>query len=254
MWKLISVTIASTRSHRLIAHHFSTTYYRPYLNLEYVASTALPAEQTFFGGLKQIIKEHGWYPFIGLGSAILLSKEIFMINTEFVVAADFCILTFIAYVLGADKVNAFVTEERAKLVDEINSVFKAEREIYKAQLDSCQAVINTPKVIAEANAAFTEANIAVAKARDLTQRATFRDSIVQRLQAIKLAEEEAANQQREAIRAKAIADVMEAIKSAKVRASVLDEAIALVGATEDKTGEFTALSKAIEESLKKIKA
>ncbi len=220
----------------------------------YFASQVGSNDSTFLGGLREQISKYGVYPFVGLGGFALVSKEIIMLNTEFLVLSNFLLLGSIAYIQFSGKVGEFVQNERVKVVKDIQNNIQFRQDVAVAQLDMCKAATNAPKVVTEIYDAFLEANAAAAKARDLKARAAFREQIMQRLTSLKQQEDEATEQKREAVRSETLASVLEAVKSQKVKSAVLDEAIAMVGAREDKTGTFAAINSLLQDTVKKAQS
>jgi len=212
------------------------------------------ANKTFFAGLGQVIKENGWYPFIGLGAAALFTKEILLVSPELLVMTDFMVLSFAAYVMGAEAVETALQKERAEYIDKVNATWDARIEIVKAHIESCKADLALPEVVTEANAAFVEANAAAAKARDLVARQKFRDATVSKLTGIYNKEQERLNAIREAVLTKSKEHVLAQVSTPAVKSALLKEAITLVGAKEDKTGTFAAVDSLIAEAIKKAKS
>lgn len=222
-------------------------------SIDYRAQFKMSNEENVFGGLGEVISKHGWIPFLGLGAAALISKEIFHVNTEVVVLVNFSIVAFTGYVLGADEVIQSYKEFREEEVEYIQKTFQAKKDILKANIECCEAIVNKPLVIKDIHAAFIEANAAVAKARALAAHQAARDNVTSQLNALYLKEQAEINARREAIRTKAREYVLQHVTGDAVKSSVLKEALTLVGATEDKTGQFTAVTKLIEDAVKAAK-
>jgi len=243
--------------HLRLCSHSHTILFQSFHRLLFLAGynhKEVDSKKTFFAGLGEVIKENGWYPFIGLGAAALLTKEILLVSPEILVMTDFIALAGAGYILGAEAIETSLHKERAEYIDKVNSVFDARIEIVKAHIESCKAALALPDVVTEANAAFIEANAAAAKARDLVARQKHRDATVSQLTGLFNKEQERLNAIREAVLSKSKDYVMAQVSTPAVKSALLKEAIALVGAKEDKTGTFAAVDALITEAVKKAKA
>jgi len=218
------------------------------------ATLKLAPEETFFGGLGSAIKEYGYYPTAGFLLAFLISKEYFHIGAEFVSVMDTVSVMFVGYVLGADKISEAIKEFRCDYVNHLKDTFTAKKDLLKAQMEICQSKINTPAVTADIHKAFVEANAAAAKANALKAHHAAREKTVSRLNQIYVAEQATLNARRDAVRTNARQYVLDNVAGAPIKASVLKEAISLVGATEDKTGTFAALDKLVADAVKHAKS
>jgi hypothetical protein len=161
---------------------------------------------------------------------------------------------FVGYVLGADKISEAIKEFRCDYVNHLKDTFTAKKDLLKAQMEICQSKINTPAVTADIHKAFVEANAAAATANALKAHHAAREKTVSRLNQIYVAEQATLNARRDAVRTNARQYVLDNVAGAPIKASVLKEAISLVGATEDKTGTFAALDKLVADAVKHAKS
>ena len=139
-------------------------------------SKALKPEETFFGGLSQTISEYGWYPTLALGFAALVSKEVYLIDVEFLVLLNFAGLSFVAYVMAADKFVQMKNKEQLEVIREREVVYQLEIDLNRARIEMSQAKLNLPQVVKDTYIAFKEAHEAAAKARDMKAMVAFREA------------------------------------------------------------------------------
>lgn len=217
---------------------------------QYQSSFALKDHESPMQGLGKIIKKHGVLPFAFLGLAALASKEVFAIDPGVLITFNTSTVIFSYYIVGYEGAKKSYTE----FLDTINGKYqeglKASVEILEAGIKHCQSALDKPGIIQDANAAFQEAHDAVTVARVNAAKQKHKDGILSKLNAIASSEALEAKQQADAVRDHAMQYLQANAFSDKVKADVLEEAIAMVG---KKTGtdaqEFKALQTVLKNSL-----
>lgn len=230
----------------------------PYSDLEtirnavdqYKDSFAMKDHESPLQGLGQIIKKHGKLPFAFFALSALASKEIFMMDPGVLITFNTSTVIFSYYAVG----NAGLKQSYQEWVDNINGKYqqglKASTEILEAGIKHCQSALDKPGIVVDANQAFQEAHDALVVARVNASKQKHKDAIVGKLNVIANQEALVAKQQADAIRAEALDYLKSNAFTDKVKADVMEEALAMVG---KKTGtgaqEFKALQNVLKQSL-----
>jgi len=92
----------------------------------------------------------GWYPLVGLGSLIVISKEWLVINEELLLATNFAAFVFITWMAVGDSVNQMVADDAAqtnKILEDTRDIqieaFKYDIKFYETQLQLGPFFFNT---------------------------------------------------------------------------------------------------------------
>jgi hypothetical protein len=215
----------------------------------YKQSLALSDAESPFQGLGQIIKSHGKLPFAAFLMTALASKEIYMIDPGLLVSFNTTVVIFSYYALAYDGVKTSFNE----YVDSINSKYqdglKTASAVYEAGIKHCQSALDKPSIIADANQAFQEAHDAVTEARVRVAEQKHKDVIVNKLNTILAAEQAEAKAQADQVRSEAMGFLKANAFSDKVKADVMDEALALVGKKTGDSVQFKSLQSVLKASI-----
>lgn len=217
---------------------------------KYKDSFALRDSESPMQGLGQIIKKYGKLPFAFFALSALASKEIYMMDPGVLITFNTSVVIFSYYAMGYEGVknsyNAFVENINSKYQEGL----KTSTEILEAGIAHCQSALDKPGIIAESNVAFQEAHDALTVARVNVSKQKHKDAILSKLNVIVGQEAAEAKQQAEAIRAEAMSFLQANAFSDKVKADVMDEALALVGKnTGTDAQEFKVLQNVLKQSL-----
>lgn len=88
-------------------------------------ATATPPASNDKTAMEGVLEQYGLMPFLGLGAAALISKEVFVVNEEFLLAVDVCAFVFTAYTVGGDTFNKMVADSNTARKEKFDSAFDA---------------------------------------------------------------------------------------------------------------------------------
>jgi hypothetical protein len=185
-------------------------------------------------GFGEIVSTYGWYPFLGLGITALVSKELYFLDTEFLLTLNFTGLSIVGYILLRESANNWFEERHAEALKKITDFCDLKSEFIKANITIAERMANAPEVAKDLEAEYYKASEALWKARNLGQRVAYHDSVAKKLKDIAFKEADAVRAKAEAIADSAGAEVLKSYHAApqSVKDQILKEAIDAVGNTD----------------------
>jgi len=211
-----------------------------------------PVEEQPVGGLMKAIARYGTYPFVSLGFILLVSKEWYMLDTEFLMMMNYILLVTSGYILFGEQVAKSLYDDREEMLRVIRGHDEFACAMIRYDRRLCEKMLLVPGVYSELKTELSELNKKVVNVRDYNQRLTYHNSIVSQLeqQVVREAEEASRKQGEDAYKTLYhLISVFEGPKAQQYKDAVLAEAIEMVGGTkEDKLkNSFATIDKMIEE-------
>lgn len=237
-WRIAShVSSHLPRVFRLTPRQFSTV--RPLLaeSPKEESKPSTPADSTAvaespaptsFGEIVQ--KYGGWYPFLGLAGVIAISKEIIILNEEFLMISNFATMFAVLYLTAGDAITKAAEEARMELHKKMDDVSDFQIEQVQGLLNAHKLNVEQVEVLkrlkTEHNTLSTELN----RVRALKLRHQAREAVVKKLNDLKSREASERASFKEIVGARATAYVRRqfAAAPANVKASLVDFAIDVV--------------------------
>lgn len=178
-----------------------------------------------------IIGQFGWLPFYGMLGTIFLSKELIVVETEFMLFSAFGAWAFVAYVGLGETLTSTVTQHLADqktMFDKATDWQVAKMRVYKAKT---QVEVDTVPVLKEMLATQRKVEAEYLTATNLEQRHALRQAILDKLNQIKVREDAAAALERSQLINAAVANVYAAFEEddGPLKEESLDLAISLLG-------------------------
>ena len=177
----------------------------------------------------------GWYPLIGLGAVIALSKELLVLNEEFLMVSNFAAFIFISWLAVGDTVNDMVK-------DQAEAIRKNHDDVSDLYIDSLQAVIKagenslaTVPLMKQLKTEYGTLGQQVVKAKELKARAAAREAVLQRLNQVYQKEQNEKAKYLAAVYDSAYQQVQERLQgmSTEEKARMIDSAINTIGGSSD---------------------
>ena len=184
----------------------------------------------------------GWYPLIGLGAVIALSKELLVLNEEFLMVSNFAAFIFISWLAVGDTVNDMVRDKAA-------AIAKNHDDVSDLYIDSLEAVIRagenslaTMPLMKQLKTEYGTLGAQVVRAKELKARAAARDSVLQRLNQVYQKEQNEKAKYLAEVYNNAYAQVQERLAgmSAADKAKMIDSAIAQIGGSAEEADDPVA--------------
>lgn len=181
-----------------------------------------------FGEVVQ--KYGGWYPFLGLAGVVAISKEVIILNEEFLLVTNFATMFTILYLTVGDTITKAAEEQRAELHKKHDDMSDFQIEQIQTLLQAHQMNVEQVEVLkklkVEHNTLSAESN----RVKALKLRHSARDAVVKKLAELKSREASERASFKEVVGARATAYVRRQFASAPagVKASLIDFAIGVV--------------------------
>jgi len=184
----------------------------------------------------------GWYPLIGLGTFIAISKELFVLNEEALMITNFAAFVFISWMAAGDAVNEAVkakAEALRKHNDDVSDLYiESLQQVIRAG-ESSLAILPLMQRLKQQYAALGED---VLKAKEMKSRQAARAAVVSRLNSV--------YQTEQAEKAKYVSrlldEVLEEVQhrledmSAGEKDAMIDEAIRMLESGQEEVGQDRA--------------
>jgi len=126
----------------------------------------------------------GWYPLIGLGGFIAVSKEILVLNPELLMVTNFAAVLAISWFVAGDAVTKMVEDERAATKKKSDDIMDLYIETIEAEISAFELHQNIAPLLQSLKAEYSSLSSQVVKAKELQSRQVARDAAVARLNAI----------------------------------------------------------------------
>jgi len=184
----------------------------------------------------------GWYPLIGLGAVIALSKELLVLNEEFLMVSNFAAFIFISWLAVGDTVNDMVR-------DKAEAIRKNHDDVSDLYIDSLQAVIKagenslaTLPLMKQLKNEYGTLGEQVVKAKELKARAAARETVMARLQQVYQKEQNEKAKYLAQVYDNAYQQVQERLQgmSAADKSKMIDGAIAMIGGGSEEADDPVA--------------
>lgn len=194
------------------------------------AAPAAAAPAAAIDSEKGIIDTYGLYPLLGLGFTALVSKEMFLLNEEFLLALDISAFVATGYVLLGDQVSAwFKSQEaaRVKYWDETWDLLIEGLNVYKNGLNDKKLEVDFLKQFLKE---YKEGAVAHTNYLNVKPRHAAAADVLARLEQIKNREEVVAAEAATKMIDDAVASVYATFaKDSNLRNKSLDNAIEFIG-------------------------
>lgn len=183
---------------RTMASRVATSFPRALHSAPVMKDAAKPAEvkQEFPPGIVAedgIIAKYGSIPFFGMAAAILVTKEIFILDAEWLLAMETAAFAMTGYVLIGDAANKWVEDDNKVQSDKFN----AANDFLGAMLDQYKMVMMTaqhkPEVLKEYLGEYTAAAKAHAQYQTVLPKHKARAQVLASLEALRSKEQHAAS-------------------------------------------------------------
>ena len=159
----------------------------------------------------------GWFPLLGLGSIVLLSKELLVLNEEALMVTNFVAFVFISWMAVGDTLLEAVKakqDQQRKFRDDVSDM----------QIESLQALVKTTEaslemlpVLERLKTVYSTLGERVGRAKELKSRQAAREAVLARLSSLYAKEQ--------ADKSKYLSDMLDAVNAEVVqRISQLDPA------------------------------
>lgn len=181
---------------------------------------------------KGVIAEYGYVPFFGLAAAAMISKEVFHVDAETLLALDVVAFSLAAYIASGDMVSKMVEEDHNATLTKYNKGFDAllnSVSIYKNLLQFKFQEVDVMKELVDEQ---HDAAVAFCGYQNAKIRHAAYSEMVSKLEAIKAREDAEASAEITKYVDGVLADVYSAFdgeKGAALRTEALDFAIANIG-------------------------
>jgi hypothetical protein len=149
--------------------------------------------------LSDIIGSYGWYPFLGLGTFALLSKEIYIIDAQTMILGNFLILSFATYVGFADKMSASIDAENKAFIEKNEAKWEFGVALQKELIESEKNWITRVPVIEKVKDEYNKSTVALYKAKSKQLEISLANATLKKLNAIVTQEREEARLKAEAL-------------------------------------------------------
>jgi hypothetical protein len=193
------------------------------------SSTAVAAAPA--SSFSEIVQKYGgWYPFIGLAGVIAISKEIIILNEEFLLVTNFATMFTILYLTVGDTITKAAEEQRAELHKKQDDLSDFQIEQYQAALNAHLMNVEQVDVLKRLKTEHNTLSAELLKVKALKLRHSARDAVVKKLGEIKSREASERASFKEIVGARATQYVRRqfAQAPAAVKASLVDFAIDVV--------------------------
>lgn len=164
--------------------------------LKDAAATPAAAKQEFPPGIVAedgIIAKYGTIPFFGMAAAILVTKEVFILDAEWLLAMETAAFAMTGYVLIGDSVNKMVEADDKAKTDQFN----AANDFLKTMLDQYKTVLMTaqhkPEVLREYLGEYKAAATEFAKYQTVVPKHQARAHVLQTLDQMRIKEQHEAS-------------------------------------------------------------
>jgi len=179
---------------------------------------------------KGVIETYGLYPLLGLGITALVSKEMFILNEEFLLALDVAAFVTTGYVVLGDQVSDWFKSQEAQRVKEWDDTWDLLIEgltMYKTSLNDKKLEVEfLKKFLAE----YKEAAASHTSYLNVKPKHAAAADVLTKLEQIKNREEVVAAEHAKKLVDDAVAAVYAAFaKDAKLKDKALDNAIEFIG-------------------------
>ena len=199
----------------------------PKAPVEQAKTTAVAAASTF----SEVVQKYGgWYPFIGLAGVIAISKEIIILNEEFLLVTNFATMFTILYLTVGDTITKAAEEQRAEMHKKHDDMSDFQIEQIHTLLQAHQMNVEQVEVLkklkTEHNTLSAESN----RVKALKLRHQAREAVVKKLSELKSREASERASFKETVGARATAYVRKQFVNApaNVKAQLIDFAISVV--------------------------
>jgi hypothetical protein len=141
-------------------------------------STAVAPAQTF----SEIVGKYGgWYPFLGLGAVVAVSKEIIILNEELLLVSNFAAMVATLYFVLGDTVNKQAEEVRAEIAKRNDEVSDFQIEQISALIQAHELNIEQVSVLQRLKEQQNSLGAAHSKAKGLKVRHAAREALLKKL-------------------------------------------------------------------------
>ena len=126
----------------------------------------------------------GWYPLLGLGVFVLISKELLVLNEEALMVTNFAAFVAISWLVAGDTVNDAVKAKAEAIRKNHDDVSELYIESLEQVIRAGENSLATLPLMRSLKADFASLSAEVQKAKDMKSRAAARDAVIGRLNAL----------------------------------------------------------------------
>lgn len=191
-------------------------------------STAVAAAPRSF---TDIVNQYGgWYPFLGLGGAIAVAKEVIILNEELLLVTNFATMFTVLYLGLGDTVTKAAEEARQEVAKRQDDLSDFQIEQIESLIQAHRLNIEQVDVLKRLKVEHNTLSSELARVRALKVRHAARDAVVKKLNEIKSREASERASFKEVVGARATQYVRRqfAAAPANVKSSLVDFAIDVV--------------------------
>jgi hypothetical protein len=138
------------------------------------------------------IAKYGWYPFVGALSTIILSKEIFIIDEEWVLAGNLTLFMTLLYTYVGRSLGDSLEEERYALFCRNKALHDYQVKSLKMTIHQWKTYLSWPEFLQNRKRVVEENAVVVAEAAQWKLKQELQAATVKQLQSIADAEQKAA--------------------------------------------------------------
>lgn len=199
--------------------------------------SATPATNETADGPKAIIDKYGAVSFWGMLGAILVTKEIYVIDAETLLACQILSVAGTFYVLTGDSVNKWSEDEDKAVTKKFHEANDFMLDMFKNYKDTQVSIQDKPAVCADYLTEFKEAITENAAYKTVLPKHAARASVLAALESIANKEQAAASEAWKNTVSSIVANVETAFEAEnpKLETEMLDLAVASLGFTKPST-------------------
>ena len=126
----------------------------------------------------------GWYPLLGLGTFVLLSKELLVLNEEALMVTNFAAFVFISWLVAGDMVNDAVAAKKEAIRKNHDDVSDLYIESLEAVIRAGENSLAVQPLLRSLKGEYSQLGEQVIKAKEMKARAAARDAVISRLNSV----------------------------------------------------------------------
>ena len=126
----------------------------------------------------------GWYPLLGLGTFVLLSKELLVLNEEMLMVTNFAAFVFISWLVAGDQLNDAVAAKKEALRKNHDDVSDLYIESLEQVIRAGENSLATLPLLRSLKSEYAQLGEQVVKAKEMKAKSAARDAVMARLNSV----------------------------------------------------------------------
>jgi len=126
----------------------------------------------------------GWYPLVGFGSLVVLSKELLVLNEELLLATNFATFVFIMWLATGETVNQLVVEKQESITKHYNDSCDLQIESIKSVVQAYETQLALIPLLNSARQQFTSLSDQVGLAQQQRAKYAAREAVAAKLNSL----------------------------------------------------------------------